>query len=49
MRRDLRGQNQREDQGADEDGACSDIVRPVTLAALGTAHTRQAPRSAGAS
>ena len=32
-------------QGRDEDGAFSAIVRTVTLAALGAAHNRQAPRS----
>jgi hypothetical protein len=38
MRRDIRGQEQLENQGEDEDDECSDSVRTVTLAALGAAH-----------
>jgi hypothetical protein len=49
MRRYIRSQEQLETEGEDEDGAFSAIVRTVTLAALGAAHNRQAPRSAGAS
>ena len=49
IRRYIRSQEQLETEGEDEDGAFSAIVRTVTLAALGAAHNRQAPRSAGAS
>jgi putative transposase len=49
MRRDIRSQEQREPEGADEDGAFYAIVGPVALAALGAAHNRHASRSAGAS
>jgi hypothetical protein len=49
MRRSSRSEEQRETAGEEEDGAFSAIVRTVTLAALGAAHHRQAPRSAGAS
>ena len=48
MRRDIRGQEQLETAGEDEDGAFYTIVRTITLAALGAAHNRQAPRFAGA-
>ena len=49
MRRYLRSQEQLETEGEDKDGDFEAIVRTVTLAALGAAHNRQAPRSAGAS
>jgi putative transposase len=48
-RRYIRSQEPLETAGEDEDGACEATVRPVALAALGAAHNRQAPRSAGAS
>jgi len=49
IRRYIRSQEQLEIEGEDEDGEFSAVVRTITLAALGAAHNRQAPRFAGAS
>ena len=48
MRHSSRSEEQLETAGEDDDRAFSAMVRTVTLAALGAAHHRQAPRFAGA-